>query len=107
AGRAGGPGFGGRGRFGGPAQAEPAQRGLLVNEAGAQPGYTLFAPLNATTTYLIDLEGNVVRSWESELVPSAWVYFTDDGHVLRGGREPEPLGGFSGGGQGGRFQKFT
>src|SRR5690606_23710082 len=44
---------------------------------------------------------------ESELVPSAWVYFTDDGHVLRGGREPEPLGGFSGGGQGGRFQKFT
>src|SRR5690606_29636186 len=112
-GRPGGPGAGGPGggfgRVGGPRQAaDPEQRGLLVNEAGAQPGYTLFAPLNATTTYLIDLEGNVVRTWESGFVPGAWVYFTEDGHLLRGGREPEPLG-FSGGigGQGGRFQKFT
>jgi len=98
--------FGGGGRFGGPAANEPETRGLLINADGATPGYTLFAPLNGTTTYLIDMEGEVVREWDSELVPSAWVYFTDDGHVVRGGRELETQG-FSGGGQGGRFQKFT
>jgi hypothetical protein len=111
--RVGGPPPGGRvggpppgGRFGGPpGAAEPAERGLLINEAGATVGYTLFAPLNGTTSYLIDMQGEVVRSFDSDLVPSAWVYFTEDGHVMRGGREPETHG-FSGGGQGGRFQTF-
>src|SRR5690606_4578618 len=107
AGGFGGPG-GGRGGFGGPQAGEPEQRGLLVNEAGAQPRYTLFAPLNSTTTYLIDLAGNVVRTWESGFVPGASVYLLDDGHLLRTGREPEPLGISGGmGGQGGRIQKFT
>jgi len=100
-----GPGGAG-GRFGGPAANEPATRGVLVNTAEATAGYTLFAPLNGTSTYLIDLDGGVVRQWESELVPSAWVYLLDNGDLLRGGREPE-TSGFSGGGQGGRIQRFT
>ena len=110
--RFGGPGaaggrFGGAGRgFGGAATNEPETRGLLTNTPDATDGYTLFAPLNSTTSYLIDLEGNVVREWESEMVPSAWIYMLDNGDVLRGGREPV-TSGFSGGGQGGRFQRFT
>jgi hypothetical protein len=111
AGRFGGAGGGrfagpGGGRFGGPQAQGPAERGLQVNEPGAMPGYTLFAPLNRTTSYLIDMEGNVVQTWESEFVPSAWVYFTAEGNLLRGGREQQTAG-FSGGGQGGRFQQFT
>jgi outer membrane protein assembly factor BamB len=70
------------------------------------PGYTLFAPLTADSTYLIDLDGNVVRTWKSDYLPSAWVYLLDNGHLLRGGRELETHG-FSGGGQGGRFQEFN
>jgi hypothetical protein len=69
------------------------------------PGYTLFAPLASDTTYLINLNGQVVRTWKSDLLPSAWVYLLDSGHLLRGGREPQTHG-FSGGGQGGRFQEF-
>jgi uncharacterized repeat protein (TIGR01451 family) len=56
-------------------------------------------------TYFTDLDGNVIRTWKSSFLPSAWVYFLDNGHVLRGGSDKgsSPLGG---GGQGGRFQEF-
>jgi hypothetical protein len=88
------------------AAAEPSEaRGLRLATAAATRGYTLFAPLTSDTTYLIDMEGRVVRTWTSEFLPTAWLYILDNGHVLRGGREPETHG-FSGGGQGGRFQEF-
>jgi hypothetical protein len=80
-------------------------RGLRIRTDAATPGYTLFAPLTSGTTYLIDLDGRAVRTWTSEFLPGAWVYMLDNGHLLRGGREPETHG-FSGGGQGGRFQEF-
>ena len=82
-------------------------RGLLLNTPTAAPGYVYFAPLLSGTTYLIEtVSGAVVRTWDSELLPSAFIYLLDNGHVLRGGREPEaPV--FSGGGQGGRIQEFT
>ena len=81
-------------------------RGLLLNTPDARPGYVYFAPLLSDTTYLIEtVSGAVVRTWESELVPSAFVYLLDNGHLLRGGRDLEaPV--FSGGGQGGRIQEF-
>ena len=80
-------------------------RGLRLKCDGVSPGYTLFAPMSSDTTYLVDLNGQVVRTWKSPLLPSAWVYFLDNGHVLRGGsdRGSSPFGG---GGQGGRFQEF-
>ena len=43
--------------------------GLIVNEPGAFEGYNLYAPLNAATTYLIDNEGRVVNTWESDYRP--------------------------------------
>ena len=87
--------------------ADDQPRGLLLNTPDARPGYVYFAPLLSDTTYLIEtVSGAVVRTWESELVPSGFVYLLDNGHLLRGGREPEaPV--FSGGGQGGRIQEFT
>jgi uncharacterized repeat protein (TIGR01451 family) len=80
-------------------------RGLRLKCDGASPGYTLFAPMSSDTTYLINSDGLVVRTWKSTLLPSAWVYFLDNGNVLRGGsdRGNSPFGG---GGQGGRFQEF-
>ena len=82
-------------------------RGLLLNTPAARPGYVYFAPLLSDMTYLVEtVSGAVVRTWKSELVPSAFVYLLDNGHLLRGGRQLEvPV--FTGGGQGGRIQEFT
>ena len=101
--RGGGRGLG-RGR--GAAQVPVEDRGIRIQTDRALPGYTLFAPLTSGTTYLIDMEGQVVRTWASDFAPSAWVYMRENGNLVRGGREPETAG-FSGGGQGGRFQEFT
>jgi hypothetical protein len=95
--RAGGPGRG---------TAPDVPRGLRLKTDRATPGYVLFAPLNSDTTFLIDNDGMVVRTWKSDLSPAGAVYMLEDGTVIRGGFERETRG-FSGGGQGGRFQEFT
>src|SRR5262249_21302721 len=38
--------------------------GLTVNDPKAFQGYTLLAPMTSTRTYLIDMKGRVVRTWE-------------------------------------------
>jgi hypothetical protein len=81
-------------------------RGLRVSTGEAMAGYLLFAPLNSDTTFLIDGDGRVVRTWTSDLAPGAAVTMLDDGRVVRAGFEPETQG-FSGGGQGGRLQEFS
>ena len=85
--------------------AEPP-RGLLIKEASVSAGYVLFSPLLSDVTYLIDNDGQVVHTWESDYAPGVSAYLLDNGHLLRTGREPEvPL--FSIGGHGGRIQEFT
>jgi len=39
--------------------------GLFKNQPGAFSGYTLFTPRLFTTTYLIDMAGRLVHSWEN------------------------------------------
>ena len=85
--------------------AEAPRTGLLLNDDEAFDGYTLFAPLRSTTTYLIDMEGQVVHSWESVYEPGEAVYLLDNGDLLRCAREREsPV--FHGGGLGGRVQRI-
>ncbi len=84
---------------------EPLQEGVRLNEAEAFAGYTLFAPLRSRTTYLIDMDGEVAHTWESELPPGQAVYLTEAGHLFRSGRVGHDL--FHGGGQGGRLQEFA
>src|SRR5688572_5487547 len=86
-------------------QGTAGMRGLRLKCDGVSPGYLLFAPMSSEMTYLTDLDGNVIRTWRSPFLPTAWVYFLDNGHILRGGNDK---GGspFGGGGQGGRFQEF-
>ena len=49
-----------------PASARAGTVGLFLNEPEAYDGYTLFAPMRAASTYLIDNQGRLVHSWESE-----------------------------------------
>ncbi|MDP6544574.1 MAG: DUF1566 domain-containing protein [Phycisphaerae bacterium] len=48
-------------------------------------GYTLWAPLNETTTYLSDIDGEVVHTWDSDYRPGLAAYLTEDGSLLRMG----------------------
>jgi len=63
-------------------------------------GYTLFSPMiNSKTTYLIDMEGNIVHTWETEYAPGAYAMLLPNGNLLRGGVLPDnpcPIGGAGG-----------
>jgi hypothetical protein len=79
--------------------------GLIVNEPKACKGYTLLAPINSKTTYLIDMQGRVVRTWESDCNAGQSAYLLENGNLLRGGQVRNPP--FFGGGAAGRVQEFT
>jgi hypothetical protein len=57
----------------------------------AFPGFTLFVPFsNANkTVYLIDLQGNVVHSWDMPY-PPFYGYLTDRGTLFCNGKIPNP-----------------
>ncbi|MEW4453721.1 aryl-sulfate sulfotransferase [Bremerella sp. JC817] len=81
-----------------------AKDGVSVNAPEAQQGYTLIAPMNSTSTYLIDMAGHVVNEWKSEYTPALSSYLLPNGHLLRPAAERR--GGFGGPGGGGRIQEF-
>ncbi len=87
-----------------PASAE-AVIGLLQQEPEAFAGYTLFAPLSFTITYLIDLDGNQVHSWPSGYQPGNVARLLGDGTLLRAATVDNPV--FGGGGAGGRIQRIA
>ena len=79
--------------------------GLKLCKPGASPGYTLFAPLPSTTTYLVDQYGRFVHSWQSSYPPGYSAYLLEDGTLLR----TASLGAagsntFDAGGAGGRVE---
>ena len=88
------------------AEAASEPRGLSMNTAQTAAGYVFFNPLLSHTTYLVDVEGRVTHTWESDLRGGGGLYLLDNGHLLRGGQQPDPPV-FSGGGQAGRIQEFT
>ena len=57
--------------------------GLFLNNPGATPGYTLFAPIGSTTTYLIDSYGRLVHTWPSSSRPALSAYLLESGNLLR------------------------
>jgi len=87
--------------------AAASEAGLVLNEPGAFEGYTLFAPIGDTTTYLIDMEGRIVNWWESEFRPGHSAYLLENGHLLRAGAVGGRNRTFHGGGAGGRIQEFS
>ena len=56
----------------------------------ACPGYSLFAPITTDrTVYLIDLDGNVVHTWDAPYSPGLYGYLTERGTLVYNGRSPQ------------------
>src|SRR6478736_5238677 len=80
--------------------------GLIRNEPGAFKGYTLISPLQSTSTFLIDMEGRVVKTWETDSTPSSIAYLLESGNLIRAGLAANPPFGRTAGG-GGKMQEFN
>ena len=79
--------------------------GLLQHDAGTlDDGYVLFAPIQSTTTYLIDTCGKQVKTWPSTYRPGQSCYILPDGMLLRTGNTNNTT--FNAGGKGGIIQKI-
>ncbi|MEW6744412.1 MAG: aryl-sulfate sulfotransferase [Planctomycetota bacterium] len=87
------------------ASSDGIPRGLVRNEGGAFPGYTLIAPMRSKTVFLIDMEGNVVHRWDTGYAPGS-EYLLENGNLLRCSKEPNAAR-FRSGGQGGRIQEIA
>jgi len=90
-----------------PGAAGPATQGvgLIRNDPGAFVGYTLLSPLQSTSTFLIDMNGRVVKTWLTDSTPSSLAYLRENGNLLRAGLAPDPPFGRTAGG-GGKMQEF-
>jgi hypothetical protein len=86
-----------------PDDAEP--RGLRLREPGAFEGYTLFGPLNSRNVYLVDMDGQVVHTWETAHRPGGQLLMLENGRLLRAAHK-EGVPRFEGGGIGGLIQEL-
>ena len=59
--------------------------GLLVNDPRALQGYTLMCPFVSPNTYLLDIQGRVVRTWKTDSSPALSATLLENGHLLRPG----------------------
>lgn len=81
---------------------------ILHDKEAAFEGYNLFAPLDSATTYLMDNEGRVIHTWESEYRPGSVPYLLENGNLLRPasyGRGGNRV--FAGGGAGYRIEEWS
>jgi Arylsulfotransferase (ASST) len=80
------------------------KRSVSINDAKAYKGYTLIAPMSSKKTYLLDMEGRICHTWETDCTPALIPYLLDNGNLLRPGQAPKGLGtpGF-----GGRLQEMS
>jgi Arylsulfotransferase (ASST) len=74
---------GATGATAGAAQQKP--QGLIENSPSASPGYTLYSPLEMQRTYLIDMEGKTVHTWNTSTRPGLSQYLLPNGDLLRTG----------------------
>jgi len=88
------------------AQAQTKTVGLFLNNAAkTYNGYTLFAPKQYTSTYLINNEGRLLHQWSaSKFPPGQSVYLLENGNLLRSCMTKGKLS--SGGGEGGRVEEY-
>ncbi|MDZ4779932.1 MAG: aryl-sulfate sulfotransferase [Planctomycetia bacterium] len=81
--------------------------GLNLHDPRALLGYTLLSPLGGTKTFLLDMEGRVVRTWDCGCQPMS-SYILKNGNMLRFGKlAPEEQKFGNGPGEAGRIQEFT
>ena len=90
------------------AKAAPVKLGLWVNDPKALQGYTLMSPFDSTRTFLIDMQGRVVQSWEAGCTPALSAFLLENGHLVRPGLiGPDTRVFGPGPAVGGRIQEFT
>ena len=80
--------------------------GLFINEDDAYVGYTLFSPMSYTVSYLIDNNGLLINSWQSDYRPAMMAYVLENGNLLRTGKHSGNPEFALGGGAGGYLQEF-
>lgn len=78
--------------------------GTLTNTGSSYDGYTLFAPMSSTVTYLIDNCGQLVNSWSATNRPGLSAYLLEDGSLLR--TKNLNNANFNSGGSAGGVQRF-
>jgi hypothetical protein len=90
------------------AKTAPVKLGLVINDPKALQGYTLISPFDSTKAFLFDMQGRVVRSWETGCAPALSALLLDNGHMIRPGSIGSDARVFGPGpGVGGRIQEFT
>ncbi|GAB4277331.1 MAG: hypothetical protein Kow0068_00450 [Marinilabiliales bacterium] len=67
-------------------------------------GFTLYAPGNSTTAYLIDMNNSTVHTWSLNHTPAEKVYLLENGHLLATGRDPSAQ--LNGGAVGGYIEEY-
>jgi hypothetical protein len=90
------------------AKPAPVKLGLSINDPRAFQGYTLLSPFDSPKTFLIDMQGKLVHTWESDCSVALFPMLLENGHLLRPGSigmESRVFG--PGPGVGGRIQEFT
>lgn len=72
---------------------------LIYDKEKALDGYTLISPMQSTSSYLLDMEGNIVHEWKTAGLPGLYAELLPNGNLLRGIRYEKkvPFGGVSGG----------
>jgi hypothetical protein len=56
--------------------------GLTLRTPDACEGYTLFTPMSYKTCYLVDINGNLVHSWQPHVVANSAIYLLPNGNLL-------------------------
>ncbi len=87
-----------------PTAAQERTVGLFINEESAFDGYTLLAPHQHPSTYLLDMNGEQVNMWEHEFNVGSTTRLLENGNLLRASRAA--TGWTSGGGRGGRIEEL-
>jgi hypothetical protein len=81
--------------------------GLFLNTPPTYVGYTLLAPKQYTSTYLINNQGQVVHSWTaSKYPPGQSAYLLANGDLIRACSVKNP-DLTTGGGEGGRIEEYN
>lgn len=80
-------------------------RGLLRHEPETTPGYVMFTQFTEDSTYLVDVDGQVVHTWVNDKT-GLGTYLQDNGDIVRLARLAEPPN-FKAGGSAGLIQRIS
>ena len=79
---------------------------IETTDSSIYEGYMLLAPLQSTSTYLIDTDESIVKTWTSSYQPGNVAYLQDDGTLLRTGKVSNGNRFVDTGGAGGIVEKI-